>query len=204
MDLAGRPMLAWSLDTVAGLAAVATIVLVVRAGEHRAVRAAVPEPWPGPPLHLVDGGASRHASETAALSALAPLIEAGRVDVVAIHDAARPVAGAPLWRSVIEQARRCGGALPVVAVAGLVGRDPAQPEPDGELRAVQTPQAFAATALLAAYRAAGAQGFDGTDTAACVQRFTDVAVRAVPGASTNIKVTYPGDLAVAARLLTSR
>ncbi len=66
---------------------------------------------------------------------------------------------------------------------------------------VQTPQAFRALPLLAAYRDAEVEGFDGTDTSACVQRFTDVDVHVFPGAATNLKVTFAHDVRVAAHLL---
>ena len=45
---------------------------------------------------------------------------------------------------------------------------------------MQTPQAFRAPELLAAYRAAADDGFEGTDTAACVAAYADLAVAAVP------------------------
>jgi 2-C-methyl-D-erythritol 4-phosphate cytidylyltransferase len=66
---------------------------------------------------------------------------------------------------------------------------------------VQTPQAFRAVPLLDAYRCAEADGFTGTDTAACVATYTDLPVCAVPGRATNLKVTFAEDLALAERLL---
>jgi 2-C-methyl-D-erythritol 4-phosphate cytidylyltransferase len=68
---------------------------------------------------------------------------------------------------------------------------------------VQTPQAFRAPDLLAAYRAAAAAGFTGTDTASCVERYADVTVSAVPSGAANLKITFPEDLDVAGRLVTS-
>ena len=67
--------------------------------------------------------------------------------------------------------------------------------------AVQTPQAFLAAPLLAAYRQAAADGFVGTDTASCIERYTDLPVRCVPGDAGNIKITFPDDLFLAERLL---
>jgi 2-C-methyl-D-erythritol 4-phosphate cytidylyltransferase len=66
---------------------------------------------------------------------------------------------------------------------------------------VQTPQAFRARPLLTAYLAAEEEGFDGTDTSACIQQFTDVDVHVFPGARANLKVTFPDDVKVAAHLL---
>jgi 2-C-methyl-D-erythritol 4-phosphate cytidylyltransferase len=65
---------------------------------------------------------------------------------------------------------------------------------------VQTPQAFRAGDLLAAYRAAEDDGFEGTDTSACVAAYREVVVAAVPGSALNLKVTFPEDVALAAGL----
>jgi 2-C-methyl-D-erythritol 4-phosphate cytidylyltransferase len=67
--------------------------------------------------------------------------------------------------------------------------------------AVQTPQAFRAAPLLEAYRAAERDGFRGTDTAACLERYTSLGIAPVPGSPWNIKVTFPGDIALAEELL---
>jgi 2-C-methyl-D-erythritol 4-phosphate cytidylyltransferase len=68
---------------------------------------------------------------------------------------------------------------------------------------VQTPQAFRAAPLLQAYQEASA-AFAGTDTASCVERYTDLVVRWVPGSADNIKITFPHDLAVAEHLMARR
>jgi 2-C-methyl-D-erythritol 4-phosphate cytidylyltransferase len=69
---------------------------------------------------------------------------------------------------------------------------------------VQTPQGFRAEPLLAAYERAHREGFAGTDTASCVQRFSDLLVRWVPGDDRNIKITYAHDLAMADHAITRR
>ena len=69
---------------------------------------------------LVDGGATRHASEWAALQVLAPAIEAGEIDLVAIHDGARPLAGAALFEADAGGRAWHGGAIPVVPVHDLL------------------------------------------------------------------------------------
>jgi len=74
----------------------------------------------------------------------------------------------------------------------------------GRLVRVQTPQAFRAQPLLRAYRAAAAQGFEGTDTSSCIEKYTDEQVRTFPGGEANLKVTYAHDVAVAGHLLSRR
>jgi len=151
---------------------------------------------------LVPGGATRHASEYAALQALRREVEAGEVDVVAVHDGARPLAGPELFEATIAAARAHGGALPVLDLPGLLRRD-LRPVARG-VAGVQTPQAFRAVPLLEAHRRAAEGGYESTDTAACFERYTDLPVVAVPSGATNLKVTFPEDLEVAERLLSAR
>ncbi|MGZ4536250.1 MAG: IspD/TarI family cytidylyltransferase [Nocardioidaceae bacterium] len=194
LPLAGVPVFAWSLRTVQGLGYVGRVVLVVRDEDRSEITRQV-----GPGVTVVVGGATRHTSEWHALQALAGDIDAGRLDVVAIHDAARPLAGADLFARVVDAAATYGGALPVRAIRGLIGRDGGRPA--GELVGVQTPQAFRAVELLDAYRRAEVDGFTGTDTASCVEAHTELVVHGVPAPATNLKITFPDDVALAERLL---
>lgn len=197
LPMRGRPVLAWSLLHLAPLPYVDRVVVVHREDEAAAVRAAVA--GTGVAADLVVGGATRHASEWAALSLLAADVDAGRLDVVAVHDSARPLAGTDLFDAVIRAAHRYGGAIPVRPQQGLLTR--ADHRPRTGLVAVQTPQAFAAVRLLEAYRRAEADGFTGTDTASCLEAYTDVRVHGVPAPATNLKITFPEDVALAAKLL---
>lgn len=209
VPLAGRPVLAWSLATLLRLPGLVRVVVVVRDGEQRAVADALapevdglPVEGPTPEVGVVAGGATRHDSEWAALRVLAADVETGRVGVVAVHDAARPLAPYQVWERVLGAAGTGVGAIPVVAAPPLLRTDPGAPEPVVRgLGAVQTPQAFPADALLAAYRRAEADGFRGTDTAACLAAYGDLPVLAVAGSPLNLKVTWPGDLALAEGLL---
>ena len=101
-------------------------------------------------------------------------------------------------RRVVDAAAEHGGALPVTPVPALLGRD-GRPAP--AVVAVQTPQAFRARDLLAAHRQARADGFVGTDTAACLERYADLTVVGVPSDTANLKVTWPEDVALAAELV---
>ena len=67
------------------------------------------------------------------------------------------------------------------------------------LAAVQTPQAFRAGPLLAAYDARRGRGFAGTDTASCVAAYTDLRVTGVPAPATNLKITFPEDVEARSR-----
>jgi 2-C-methyl-D-erythritol 4-phosphate cytidylyltransferase len=203
LPIGGVPVVAHSVRTARTVPGVRRVVLVVRGGEEEAVRRAV-EPHllgPGPEVAMVVGGATRHASEWAALELLAPAIEAGELDVVAMHDAARPLAGVELYEDVLATAARLGGAIPVATLPDLVAVDGAALP--AALVGVQTPQAFRAADLLAAHRAAASDGFEATDTAGCLAAYADVVIGAVTSNAANLKVTVADDLRVA-ELLTAR
>jgi 2-C-methyl-D-erythritol 4-phosphate cytidylyltransferase len=151
------------------------------------------------PVQVVDGGVTRHDSEWAALRLLAPAIEAGELDVVAIHDGARPVVTQRLIADALAAAREHGAAVPGVPLSGVADHDLTPVA--GTLVRVQTPQAFRAELLLAAYTRADADCFTGTDTAACVERYAGIPVRCIRGDPRNVKVTFRPDLVLAELLL---
>lgn len=198
LPLLDAPVLAWSVRTALAVSDVRRVMLVVRPGEEDAVSEAVAPHLGDAEIGIVAGGESRHDSEWKALQALAPEIEAGEIDVVAIHDGARPLAGTELFEATIAAAREHGGAIPVVARGQLISRASDSLSPD--LVGVQTPQAFRAANLLAAYAQADADGFQGTDTASCLERYTALRIAAVPSTPLNLKVTFPDDITIAERL----
>lgn len=212
LPLAGRSMVSWSVAAVAAAPSIDRTVLVFRRGERDVAERTIAEELPGTAVEFVEGGDSRHGSESNALRYLSGDIEAGAVDVVAVHDAARPLAGADLVDAAVTVARRHGGAVPALAAPDVLRVDPsgtakylAPQLPDGAgVVRVQTPQAFRALPLLQAYRAAERTGFEGTDTSSCVERFTELDIRTFPGAEHNLKVTFPADLDIADRLLRAR
>ncbi len=201
LPLAGRRVLTWSLTWTEALPWCVRTVLVLREQDHEAVRAVLAREAGHRQVDLVTGGASRHESEHSALRLLAPQIRSGEVDVVVVHDAARPLTGPTMFTEVARVALEQGGALPVLEQRGLVPTSHGTGPEQDRLVTVQTPQAFRADDLLQAYEAAAADGFTGTDTAACMERYSDIVVRGLPGAATNIKVTFPEDLVLAERIL---
>jgi 2-C-methyl-D-erythritol 4-phosphate cytidylyltransferase len=205
LRIADRSMVAWSIDTLARVPEIARTVLVFRRGEHELARDTIRRELPSATVEFVEGGDSRHASESNVLAYLAADIESGTVDVVVIHDAARPLAAPDMFVTALSVAREFGGAIPAIPAADVIrtsGGD--NVESMTNVVRVQTPQAFRAAALLAAYRAAAREGFEGTDTSSCVEAFTDIDVRTFRGEQRNLKVTYAADITVAERLLTRR
>lgn len=142
------------------------------------------------------GGATRSASVRAGL-ALVP----DDVEVVVVHDAARPFATDALYAAVIAAVRAgADAAVPALPIADTVkrvdGTEVVATVPRDDLVVVQTPQAFAAAAL----RAAHAGGGEGTDDAAIIEA-TGGRVVVVAGEDRNFKITVPADLEFAAALL---
>ena len=159
------------------------IVLVLPAGAE----------WAGPAVHtVVAGGVTRSDSVRAGLGAVP-----GHVAVVVVHDAARPLASPQLFEAVIaEIAAGADAAVPGVPVTDTIKRVDGLRVVETVARdtvvAVQTPQAFAASAL----RAAHAAGGEATDDAALVEAAGGRVV-VVPGEPHNLKITAPRDLALA-------
>ncbi|MGI9002137.1 MAG: IspD/TarI family cytidylyltransferase [Pseudonocardia sp.] len=206
LPLAGRSVISWSLTTFAGMPEIGPVVLVVRAQDRDLADRVLDHEVEHAGVEIVTGGTTRQDSELAGLRQLAARIDGGAVDTVLIHDGARPLLSPVLAAEVLRVARESGGAVPglpredLVAVgpdgSGLVG-----PAPDG-LVAVQTPQGFRSGPLLAAYEEAADDGFAGTDTASCMERFAaDLPIRWVPGEERNFKITYAHDLLVAEEML---
>jgi 2-C-methyl-D-erythritol 4-phosphate cytidylyltransferase len=205
LPLAGRRMLSWSLGSIAEVSELVRTVLVIRPDDRPRAIKTLDREVPDLDVEIINGGDSRHQSEYNALKYLAPDIESGAVDIVLVHDAARPLAGPGMMRSAITVARQFGGAVPGVEAHDLITIDsdgnPGALRPQGRYIRVQTPQAFQAVPLLHAYRQAAAEHFEGTDTSSSVEKFSDVEVRSFQGDSRNLKVTFSQDLFLAERLL---
>jgi len=200
LPLGASTVLGCSVVAAFAVPDVRRVVIVVRDGDQQPVAEAVTPLLGDREADLVVGGDTRHASETAALAVLRDDILSGAVDVVALHDSARPLASPALFEATIAAAREHGGAVPAAPLPHLVTRA-LTPAGDG-LVGVQTPQAFRAGPLLEAYDRAAADGFTGTDTAACLERYAGgVRIAAVPSSSLNLKVTFAEDLATVSSLL---
>lgn len=196
LPLGERPMLAYPLETFERAPVIDRVVLVIRGEDRQAAESVLAELPISKLTRVVEGGSSRHLSEMAGLEAIAEAIESGDIDLVAIHDGARPFVTLDLLERLVAKAGEVGGAVPGMPVEAplyrVTGEDAALLAQD-ELRRMQTPQVFAAPPLLAAYRASIEAGFEGVDTAEAVERFSDLEVAVVPGDPRNIKATFIED-----------
>ena len=147
-------------------------------------------------LPPVFGGATRQGSVRAGLEALS----ARAPQIVLVHDAARPFASAALTSRAIEAARQSGAAIPGLPVTDTVKSVDADNRITGTiertmLRTVQTPQAFAFDALLAAHRKAAAAGREDFTDDAALAEWAGLPVSVFAGEASNIKMTTPDDFA---------
>ena len=184
VELAGRRVVEWAVD--GARASCQGVVLVAREADVGTLTVVGADT-------IVAGGETRSASVRAGLAAVP-----GRADVIAVHDAARPLASADLWAAVLHAVGEgADAAVPAIAVSDTIKRvagDTVIETLDRhQLVVVQTPQAFRADAL----RAAHAGEPDATDDAALVEAAGGRVVT-VSGDRRNLKITEPADLGVAA------
>ncbi|OQW62102.1 MAG: hypothetical protein A4S17_08680 [Proteobacteria bacterium HN_bin10] len=192
--LLGAPLLQWSISALSdgGVSA----IVVVSSREHEAWRGALASQAG---LALVDGGATRTASVRAGLDAV------GEADVILVHDAARPGLTPAMVRRLIAEVEAGAPAVaPALAVADALARTDDKGRVRGDvdrarLHRVQTPQAFRADVLRAAY-AALPEGTAFADDLAVV-RANGVEALLIPGAERLMKITYAEDFDVAERLM---
>lgn len=183
LQLAGRPLWEWARDAL------------LRSGAGRVV---VVGPVPGG----VEGGPERRISVARGLARVDQ-----EAEIVAVHDAARPLAQPAMIAGMYETLRMEGldGVIPVAPIPDAVKRRNAADgliletlaRTETEVVAAQTPQVFRAGALRRAH-AAYAEGPPGQtpDDAAMVERIGG-RVGTVPGDRAAMKITYPEDLALA-------
>lgn len=198
VELGGRPLLAHVLDRFreSGLFEVLVVVAPPEAVDR--CRGVTPHATDGG-LVVVPGGRRRQDSVRLGLEALPDGIE-----LVAVHDAARPLVPVDLIRRTLEVAYESGAAIAALPVTDTVKEVDAQGRvvgqvPRDRLWRAQTPQAFR-LALLREAHARSVGGEEATDDAALVARLGH-SVRVVRGAETNLKITVPEDLAFAETLL---
>lgn len=127
----------------------------------------------------------------------------GDASVILVHDAARPLASHELFANVVEAVVNGAVAvIPAVAVSDTIRTARGDVVDRDDLRAVQTPQGFRADVLREAHDVAreSDDGSAATDDASLVQRL-GMPITMIEGESTNMKITDPQDLAVAAAIL---
>lgn len=194
--LASKPVLQHTLETFAPLSD--EVVVVLSVAHHRLWQQLCSEHRCAVAHRVVAGGDTRWQSVKNALDTL----EVIPGDVIAVHDGVRPLVSQQVIEQAFATARQQGSAVPVIAVTDSIR----QVKPDGTshivprsaLRAVQTPQAFDAVTLKAAYERPYQPVY--TDDAS-VYELAGHQVTLIDGTPTNIKITHPADLMLAENIL---
>ncbi|MGM9803347.1 MAG: 2-C-methyl-D-erythritol 4-phosphate cytidylyltransferase [Muribaculaceae bacterium] len=198
LPLAGKPVLMHTISRFASLSNVNITVVLPKAfvqwwhelcAEYHFTT----------PHNIVEGGNSRFASVKNAIATLTP----SATDIIAVHDGVRPLISQQRIEAILQQAATLGSAVPVIPVTDSIRQytgngDESVPLLRDSLRAVQTPQAFNAQALVAAYNTPFNPSY--TDDASVIEQ-NGGTVHLIDGEVTNIKITHPNDLTIAQLLL---
>lgn len=204
IDVAGTPLVGWSIRTFAAMPEIVEMVVVTEAPWMDAMRALYAQLAPALEIRVVRGGATRRESGFNGVQAMP-----SRCGGILIHDGARPLVRAGDVRAAMSEVRTGRGSLlagPVVDTVKVV-------EPGSHvvvetldrhrLWAAQTPQMATAADLRRAHDLAARERIDATDDAALLER-AGIEVVVVPSSTDNFKVTLPADLVRAEALLRER
>lgn len=200
--LAGRPVIARTIDTFLDHAGIDHLTVVIHPDDAELYAAAVASIADARLRAPVHGGAERQASCRNGLEALA----ADAPDLVLIHDAVRPFISRDAIDRVIAALKSESAVLAGVPVTDTVKRADenghvGETVPRDGLWRAATPQGFRYADILAAHRRLAAEGVTGiTDDAAVAERLGH-RVRLVDGGADNIKLTTPEDFALAEQRL---
>jgi len=197
-DLDGKPVLMRTIDSCRNALSGAQITLVLSEDMlnywHKlcsTLRFASPD--------IVTGGASRFESVKKGLAKIEP-----DTDIIMVHDGARPFPTSEIFHALVNALgdKNCDGAIPAIPVTDSLRRlsqdkTSSHAVDRSSFRAVQTPQAFRAKLLLEANAKATKAGREFTDDASVMEATGYSNLSLVPGDVRNIKITNPGDLALA-------
>ena len=211
LELNGLPILIHSLRAFAAVPRITAIYVAVRSNEIERVESQIQEHAAeygvAGRIRVVAGGDNRQESVTHALAA----INCEENDIVLVHDAVRPLIDKATIERTIDAVAEHGAAivgLPAIDTVKQVERTAhgalvTSTIPREFVVLAQTPQGFRYGLLRRAFAEATEDGFVGTDEASVVER-AGHPIAVVPGSQVNLKITQPGDLALAEFYLRQR
>lgn len=196
LQLAGRPMIAHTLER---FRTVESVVVVVEPERVESFRREIIDAYQFPrEWHVVAGGAERQDSVRNGLEYVPNVC-----DVVLVHDGVRPLITPELIQAVARKAADIGAAIVAIPTRDTIKRcveDFISETIDRtHLWQAQTPQAFRTDIIKKAFATAYRDNFYGTDEASLVER-VGVPIALVRGSDWNIKITTPEDLVIAEAL----
>lgn len=194
IEIAGKPVLARTLEVFQECSCIDEIILVVNSQDILFCKQDIVDFYGITKVKsLVAGGRERQESVYNGL-----LEVDGKCGIVLIHDGARPFVSVQSIQESVEAAREYGASCVAVPVKDTIKTADGEGFIDKTLDrtviwSIQTPQTFKYELVMKAHNAARAEGFSGTDDAVLVERL-GVRTRLVMGDYTNIKITTPEDL----------
>ncbi|OGV66663.1 MAG: 2-C-methyl-D-erythritol 4-phosphate cytidylyltransferase [Lentisphaerae bacterium RIFOXYA12_FULL_48_11] len=200
LSLGTKPVLAYSLMAFEKCPDIDGVILVVRKDRVDPARAMVQLFGCSKVKRVIAGGNTRQVSVKTGLSHLS-----SDVSIVAVHDGARPCITPAIITETIKSAKKYGSGVAAVKITDTVkevkkGLIVSKTVDRTMLWAVQTPQTFTLDLLSKAFDAVHKKRLTVTDEASAVELVSHD-VRLVPAALSNIKITVPDDLTLAAALL---
>ena len=203
LPVAGRPVLAWTLDAVLASRSIRWIGIVGQPIDRPEIEALLQSAQADRPVVWIEGGDTRQDSVCNGLAALP-----ADADAVLIHDGARCLVEPELIDRCAE-AVQAGAAViaaaPVtdtikrVDASGVIAETPER----AQLWGAQTPQGFPLEQLRRAHAQARSEGWSVTDDASLFERL-GWPVRVLESSPANIKITTPFDITIAAAVLGAR
>lgn len=200
VEVAGKPLLAWTLERLCSHPRIDGVVLVLAADDHVGPAMAAKC---AKPVHCAVGGAERSDSVLAGLHALPHEVSASAF--VLVHDAARPCVRHADIDALIKRGSEAGGGLLAAPMRDTLKRSDESghalaTEPRESRWRALTPQLFRRGELIAALESSRQAGVVVSDEAMAMER-AGFHPLLVEGRDDNIKVTTPADLALAEFLL---
>ncbi len=200
VELLGKPVWRHSADMFSQRTDVKQLLIALAPGDEAWFCEKYAEDIKRLELTVVIGGKERADSVRNALNALREGVE-----LVAIHDAARPCLQQEMIDAVFESARATGAAIPATPISGTIKRAKENrieaTVPRENLWEAQTPQVFRRDIFLSAFQS---HGHSGTTDDAAIMELAGYPVCVVPSSPWNIKITNRTDLTLAERILSAQ
>jgi 2-C-methyl-D-erythritol 4-phosphate cytidylyltransferase len=202
--LAGKPVLAYSLNAFANCDEIDEMIVVAKQDRLADVEKLIRDEKIEKTTKVVAGGAERHHSVWKGLQA----VESAGSEFVAIHDGARPLTTPKLIRQCLTMARESGAACCAAPIPDTVKRASEELHVTDSvdrtgLWGMQTPQIFASGLILQAYVALMAKHEMVTDEVSAVQKLGK-RISLLNNQEWNFKITFPKDVELAEQVLTLR
>ena len=204
IDIAGKPLIAWTIEAFEDCEYIDEIVLVVSRDDIVYCKQNIVDVYgKGKIRSIVAGGVTRQESVSNGLCEVS-----GQCEIVLIHDGARPFVREETIIESIFTASETGASCVAVPVKDTIKSSDWNGFIDNTLNreflwSVQTPQTFKYDLILNAHKLATEEGIEGTDDSVLVER-TGHKVKLVMGSYDNIKITTPEDLPIAETIIKSR